>query len=471
MIGAGRPLRLTTSSARDHYPAWSPDGKWTAFLRDVEQGTRSTLIILPALGGGERIVAEIENVGVELDGWFPDGRGLLVSIKQERLFLVSSQTGERRRVTHCGSCFNGSGTSYGSISPDGQTLAYFSRETAAPAGAFGGDIYVMALTPDFMPAGLPTRRTRDLKVVRSIAWMADSREVVFSASSGGSRGLWRMAAFGSGDPTRVPMAESVGTVAISPRAKRLIYEQTVPADTNVWRLELLTPALPSKPWIVSTRIDTSARYSPDGTKIAFGSNRSGTMEIWVCGADGTAAVQVTDKGVVSSDGGAVRQLTQDQNRHSSRPSWSRDGKWIYFSSETGTGRQEVWKISAAGGTAQQITRNGGTDPVESDGKILYYLSGKSVTRAEPDGTGEVHLFEPGQAPTFFPVRNGLYSATIPPHGGLQFFSFETRRAAWLMRSDKLQWSWIGVSPDGKSLLYAQRDGQPGSDLMLVENFR
>ena len=41
----------------------------------------------------------------------------------------------------------------------------------------------------------------------------------------------------------------------------------------------------------------------------------------------------------------------------------------------------------------------------------------------------------------------------------------------LLKSDKQPyWSWIGVSPDSRWLLYAQLDGQPGSDLMLVENF-
>jgi hypothetical protein len=41
----------------------------------------------------------------------------------------------------------------------------------------------------------------------------------------------------------------------------------------------------------------------------------------------------------------------------------------------------------------------------------------------------------------------------------------------LLKSDKLWHSWIGVSPDRRWLLYTQLDGQPGSDLMLVENFR
>ena len=54
------------------------------------------------------------------------------------------------------------------------------------------------------------------------------------------------------------------------------------------------------------------------------------------------------------------------------PSWSRDGRWIYFDSAR-TGEQQVWKIPEAGGDAIQVTRDGGFAPLESpDGKFIYY---------------------------------------------------------------------------------------------------
>ena len=54
------------------------------------------------------------------------------------------------------------------------------------------------------------------------------------------------------------------------------------------------------------------------------------------------------------------------------PSWSRDGRWIYFDSAR-TGEQQVWKIPADGGDAIQVTRDGGFAPLESpDGKFIYY---------------------------------------------------------------------------------------------------
>ena len=54
------------------------------------------------------------------------------------------------------------------------------------------------------------------------------------------------------------------------------------------------------------------------------------------------------------------------------PAWSLDGSWIYFNSNR-TGRSEVWRAAAAGGSEEQVTRAGGAMPAESaDGRTLYY---------------------------------------------------------------------------------------------------
>jgi Tol biopolymer transport system component len=54
------------------------------------------------------------------------------------------------------------------------------------------------------------------------------------------------------------------------------------------------------------------------------------------------------------------------------PSWSRDGKWIYVRS-TRSGRDELWRIAAAGGPPEQITRTGGIAAWESwNGELLHY---------------------------------------------------------------------------------------------------
>ena len=59
------------------------------------------------------------------------------------------------------------------------------------------------------------------------------------------------------------------------------------------------------------------------------------------------------------------------------PSWSGDGKFLYFASDR-TGRWEVWKQPLSGGAPRQITRNGGYASHESrDGKWLYFSRDRS----------------------------------------------------------------------------------------------
>ena len=48
--------------------------------------------------------------------------------------------------------------------------------------------------------------------------------------------------------------------------------------------------------ISSTRVDTEAQFSPDGKKIVFSSNRTGSFEIWICDSDGSNAQPLTSLG-------------------------------------------------------------------------------------------------------------------------------------------------------------------------------
>ena len=127
----------------------------------------------------------------------------------------------------------------------------------------------------------------------------------------------------------------------------------------------------------------------------------------------------------------------------------------------------------------QVSTNGGIDPMESDdGAALYFLSNGWVVRAAGEGRTETRLVK---AIAFYAVRDGIYFTTgnfdrnrfgaLGPDGGVSFFNFTTATSSRLLKSDNLWWSWIGVSPAHRWLLYTQLDGQPGSDLMLVENFR
>src|SRR5262249_32596778 len=75
--------------------------------------------------------------------------------------------------------------------------------------------------------------------------------------------------------------------------------------------------------------------------------------------------------VINAIGGKPKRMTTNP-ANDGNPSWSKDGRWIYFDSAR-TGEPQGWKIPETGGDASQVTRDRGVAPIESpDGKFIYY---------------------------------------------------------------------------------------------------
>ena len=404
LVAGGRPLRLTTNPAVDSPPAWSPDGSQIAFLRRSEGS--GGIFLVPPLGGSERKLAESPHFAAgRFSGlsWSPDGKFLAVSDRTSpeepwAIFLVSVESGAKRRLT---SPPAQSLADYRpSFSPDGGTLAFVRQSAVVIA-----DIYLVQV------AGGETRRlTFNDQRIGGLAWTPDGREIVFSSDPGGSSNssLWRISSIGGMPELLSGTGGNAFYPAISRQGSRLIYSRRT-LDRNIWRLELsgLTTARnrPAR-LIASTRTDFFPQISPDGDRIAFESDRSGSPEVWVCDRDGRRAVQLTsfagvnavspcwspdgrwiafdaapdgngDIYVINADGGSPRRLTTEGSGDTV-PSWSRDGKWIYFSSNR-TGIFQVWKAPAAGGEAVQVTKKGAFPAFEEspDGKFVFSRNPKA----------------------------------------------------------------------------------------------
>jgi Tol biopolymer transport system component/DNA-binding winged helix-turn-helix (wHTH) protein len=437
VVGAGVPLRLTTHPAADQKPVWSSDGRHIAFVRLAEEG--GGLFMIPALGGPERKIGSMvpEHEWAAGPSWSPDGKLLAFSEKPEAqaplsIFLSSIESLERRKLTSppVGSV----GDCAPAISPDGGRVAFI--RVSAAGGVF--------LVP--VAGGEPTRVTREHNpFCERLAWTADGRELVFSTSASGgapesSSSLWRVSASG-GTPERLTVGgDNAANPAISSRGNRLAYEQRS-QNINIWRIDVPTATQSSRSatkLIASTRVEACPQFSPDGTRIVFASDRTGSDEIWVSDTAGSNLVQLTSFGgpmagtprwssdgrriafdgdwgihVIDVDGGRSRRVASD-TPDGVVPSWSRDGRWIYFAS-TRTGRLEVWKVPAAGGQAVQITKRGGFAAFESqDGKTLYYAKGIDI-----DGLWSVPVNGGHEAPVLdFPkgsfwgywalVKTGIY---------------------------------------------------------------
>jgi len=222
------------------------------------------------------------------------------------------------------------------------------------------------------------------------------------------------------------------------------------------------------------RLGGTPAWSPDGQSIAFDlRNEDGRGDVYVVPARGGAPVRLTDH--------PADDLV---------PSWAGDGQSIYFGS-TRTGRYEIWRMSARGADAVQVTHGGGTYAKESvDRKYLYYgrtTPSTSLWRVPVTGGEEVQVV-PNLASygNFAVASDGLYfEARLPgnPLGhtpdftpftrleaAIDFLSFATGKVSRVITLDRHAGHGFALSPDERTLLFAVTDGFT-EDLMLVEKFR
>ena len=513
VIGTEDALRLTSNPAAERYPAWSPDGRHIAFVRGSAE--RSELFVIPALGGPERKIhsrlSSLRNCSGMMS-WSPDGQLLALADREGdqstcSIFLLSLETLQRRKLTFPPD--SGTVDYAPAFSPDGRSIA-FHRFSAD-----GGGIHVVAAA-----GGAPRRVTLQNSVWLNerLAWLPTGRELLFSSDSTGSRdtesrtSLWRVSASG-GTPAPVAVGgDSAANPALSPLGNRLAYEQRH-QDANIWKIALpqSTRSAPTPSQLVpSSRDEGAPHVSPDGARIAFLSDRSGSAEeIWLCDTAGGNLVPLTTsppgdsfgtprwspdsvhlafegrvKGhpgiyVTSADGGLPRQVTTDPSA-AVLASWSSDGRWIYFGSNR-TGRFEVWKVRADdGGRAVQVTKQGGYRAFESaDGKFVYYTKASVAGLwSVPVNGGEETAVSDFPEATLWGywalVNDGIYfvDVEISSRAALRFFSFDTGRVSHVIDLEGkpiAYWPGLAISPDGGWLLYTQVDSRSG-DIMLVENF-
>ncbi len=242
-VGPGPPLRLTTHPDWDGSPAWSPDGRWIAFLRGrPEAREKMGLYLVPPLGGTERKLAETRvpfsyQVGSCL-AWSPDSTWLAVCDWEEdspgplSLFLLSVDSGERRRLTRPPED-SLVGDIMPAFSPDGRMLA-FSRYGS---GLTTSDLYLLDLDEDLNPRGEPRRRTFMEQIIGG-QFTSDGRDIVFSAASmTDSSGLWRVPVSGTASPERLPFGEVGIWPMLSRQGNRLAYTE-FNFNINIYRLNL-----------------------------------------------------------------------------------------------------------------------------------------------------------------------------------------------------------------------------------------
>jgi len=336
-VGGANAVNLTPdSSADDTQPALSPDGERIAFRSDRNGGG---IFVMGATGESVRRLSDFGFNPV----WMPDGKEILCAtngidnpasrhLGASQLWAINVGNGAKRLISkgdavqpHC--------------SPGGLRIAYWSLSSGGQP-----DIWTITAT-----GGEAVRVTDDAFIDWNPVWSPDGRYLFFASDRKGSMNFWRVRIDErSGKVLGPPEAVTAPSgycqhLTVSAEGSRLAFVQTF-RKTGLQRVEFdfQSGVVEDEPvWIIqSARQAAQPDVSPDGAWLAFSS--PGDRE---------------DLFVVRSDGAGLRQLTDDVHKERN-PRWSPDGSRISFFSDR-SGRYEIWTISPEGSGAQQITHTSG----------------------------------------------------------------------------------------------------------------
>jgi Tol biopolymer transport system component len=293
------------------------------------------------------------------------------------------------------------------------------RDVSTPAHSrsrllkLGGRLSVLFLTVlslvGLPPSVLPRTAAPPLRPVADTPYRVGyaSTDAPTLAAVNGSSGATQTPPV-STRPADQPNAAGGGLVFVTHRSGR--------QDTDLSYLapNTTTPVAVTK----DNAVDRHPALSPDGTQVAFESDRSGQFDIWIIGVNGLN----------------LRQLTTHPG-DDTWPAWSPDGRRIAFASTRDDPAGEIYTVAATGGAVTRVTDNPATDtqPAWSpDGKTIAF----TTTRFHPGGSAA--------------TRDDV--ATVPAGGGVVTRVATGEQPAW--------------SPDGRKLAYVTRTNDPSGDIVV-----
>jgi Tol biopolymer transport system component len=474
----GEPRRVTSGEVLGLPLAWHPDGKRLSYLT-ATGGAFVTMVVNVDGGPPARMVPDETRPHIAI--WSPDGTRMAINVLdrgRSTIWLADSVGGNRREMTTEG--FEGLNGPH-PWSPDGTAVLYESRRTGAR------DVWLLP-----MDGSAPRQLTNDVRDDYSPRWSPDGRWIAFLSTRGLQSDVWVMPA--SGGPAQRVTDDAVpeNLIGWRPETRKLAYT-TGRTSRTLWtraladgaERQLTSDSIEMSGFNVSSRGQVVATFdrgggvfdfallplgggeprillrdaggsgatpwwSPDGSKLAFESDRGGSFDIWV----------------MDAAGGAPRQLTNWPGGER-RPQWSTDGSQIYFNSNHEATWGDVWRVSAAGGAPTRVTRSGrvlnlcfqkwrGSElfaTVLGEGPNAFALA-----RVRPDGS-LLTLWDrtPAGCGAISPTTDSI-AVTVGGEGGIQLtmlLPINGGPGRQLLEPGQTGAAW---SPDGRQLVYSFRAG-------------
>ncbi len=508
-MATGETRQVTEGPADDVQASWSPDGRSLAFVRSSsETGKMSSDDLFGNfVTGGDiwRLDIGAGTATTLIEGafhpaWSPDGKRLAFYAGwagPRRIWIADERGRNPRQITTDRS--EAVDHVEPAWSPDGARIVYRRREKSK------SDIQVV----DLVTAAVIWLTDDDYRDLNA-RWSPDGASIIFSSYRGGGQNLWRQPVDASGRPSRSADQLTTGAgndvqPALSPDGGQVGFV-VLGINSDLWRLALdpETGQRAGEPErVVSTsREDSRGAWSPDGTMLAFNSDRTGDMNIWLKSfRDGSERRLTSGSGgdyqpCWSPDGsrivffssragnvdiwevevatGETHQLTDDPSLDED-PFYSPDGRYIAFQSDR-DGRLEVWVMGADGSGQRQLGMTG------TSGHFMRWTDDSSAVIHRVPGEHGTNLFsqpldgDPGPLPalegaghhiSYSPDRSLILDVTghktiwtYPTRGGERnrVFEFDDPDS----RIDYPVWS-----PDGRWVIFDRADYQ-GADIWLLE---
>ena len=442
-IDSTEARRLEGTDGADQ-PFWSPDG------RSIGYFAAGKLRKIDAAGGPAQTLADVSS-DPRGGTWAPDGTIVFSPTTTSGLFRVSSGGGTATPISELDTSRAQGSHRWPSVLPDGRRFLYFGRGNDKSAegifiGSLDGAPPVFVTNSNIRAEFLPSAAgslTGHLIFVRQSTLMAQpfdagtgklageavpvAEQVMNFPGEAGptAQGSFSVAAGGplvflpggfsvtepglydrSGKLEKALAGPGVGynEPGLSPDGKRFVFSIGIDNQQDLWIYDLAREA-PTR-FTFEQSLEVSPAWSPDGTEVAFSSNRTGRFQLFKKSASGvgveTQLVETPGYSFVDDwspdgrfivfeqDGGAALKsdiwllpigttepvMLIGTNFSETHAQISPDGRWLAYSSDQ-SGRAEIYvrTFPDDGGMWQVSTTGGDQAQWSADGKTLYYIAG------------------------------------------------------------------------------------------------
>lgn len=430
-------LEITDGNSFDAHPDWSSDGASIVFWR-WDGGC--SLNVVPSLGGEVRKLANCNGIYPDVR-WGPQDDFVVYSSRATdtgpfSIYMLELESGMVRQIT------NPDSTSWGDhdpiMTPDRSRITFTRSFSEGMQDQFVVDL----------DTGVETRLTNDGRLIRGASLVPDGNRVVIASNRGGSFGLWDIPLTG-GVPRPVAVADNrIRYIDIGPLG-RSVYERSR-GEVHLEVISLLDDSLwHAKQSVVLTSGDNWNMHpaiQPESSAIAWISNQSGSYEVWYA-----ESVETTS-----------RRLTDFGSGFTSRPAWSDDGVSLVFVSRH-TGNPELFMIENQG-LPVRLTSTDASELAPSfsrDGRHVYFTSeqeGSWIAQRLNLDSGRVEDIVPNaMGLREAPDGSGFYYARTDRDG--LFFRSAPEREETLIAGGYTHSDWGNFDFRGEDIVYYARQEQ------------